>query len=119
MMKTRFLIAGCEASDAGAVVKEVDLPRGYYRVWEGALKPGDLYFNLKSERWDAVALPTLRQIDDDEPYSSVSWFGCIVRVGVPVKEACQLCGCAPRMLKNKYCRHCCREVILNHRTFSN
>jgi hypothetical protein len=26
-------------------VIDVDLPHGYYRVWDGALKPGDLYLN--------------------------------------------------------------------------
>jgi hypothetical protein len=120
-MITYVLFHGSHAMDEGAVVREVELPCGYYRVWDGAFKPGDLYLDMMAGGvvWKPVKMPTRRETKDDAAYSSVKWYGCIVRVGEPVMDACPRCKCAPRMLTNKFCRVCCRQVILNRRVFSN
>jgi len=121
-MKTHVLFHGDYATSPGAVSHEIELPRGYYRVWDGALKPGDLSLNrLQAPEvvtWGPITMPTDKDIRNREPYSNASWFGCVIRVGSQVREACARCLCAPRGLKNKFCRHCCQEVILNHRAFS-
>ena len=93
---------------------KVELPDGYYRVWSGALKPGDLYLNMVLIRdgitqWEPCDEIPMRPI----PGSQLSYRqipGCIVRHGTPVDKTCERCQAEPAVQGERFCDYC-REII--------
>jgi hypothetical protein len=91
---------------------EVELPEGYYRVWSGALKPGDLYLNdfLAQDGivfWEPVTyFPTEQEARLGRRWSSAKWYVCLIRRGEPAVLPCERCGVHPRAHRLRFCRAC-------------
>jgi hypothetical protein len=87
----------------------VELPVGFYRVWCGAVKPGDMYLDWdvwcrsrgRSSYWAVIG--DLR--------SDAGAYECLIRRGTPVNEACARCGCVD-VAFNHHCSFCC-DIILD------
>ena len=80
---------------------EVDLPEGYYRVWRGAVKPGDLWLNrvkLLEER-----IVEWCPITDSKPADE---YCCLIRIGKQVTQECERCKVEPRRFKHRFCLYC-------------
>jgi hypothetical protein len=122
MPTTRVLLE--EAGDVDPAfpfnrVVEVELPDGYYRVWDGALKPGDLYLSRLAALdgrtvWEPITeFPTEREAKRGDPGSSAGWYECVVRKGVEVVPPCDRCGVNGRERGLRFCRLC--AVIMGER----
>jgi hypothetical protein len=118
-MSTTRVLLDLGSSDTASPpnnVIEVELPDGYYRVWSGALKPGDLYLNDFLARdgittWEPVTyFPAEREARFGRPYSSANWYLCVIRRGEPVVPACERCGVEPRFNRLRDCRSCAAIV---------
>ena len=91
---------------------EVAMPEGYYRVWAGTIKPGDLYLNLVLLRDGIVSWEPLdpeyelRRAKAIRCRESARTIECIIRHGRLVEEACERCHCQRRHRKWRYCDRC-------------
>lgn len=91
----------------------IEPPPGYARVWGGLLEPGDLCLVCNEPglpgvtRWRPVKIPAEKDVRQDQPYSRVKWFGCVIRRGEQdYGRACVRCEAYGRDGKTKYCVHC-------------
>jgi hypothetical protein len=119
MSTTRVLMPDLKDEDPASPLNpviEVEMPPGHYRVWGGALKPGDLYldeFRLRDgvTSWEPVTwFPTAREARLNRPYSSAGWYLCVVRRGAEVVPPCERCGVAVRAHGLRYCRYCAAVI---------
>lgn len=100
----------------------VELPKGYRRVWRGALCPGDLSLNMQAARegficWDPVKIPTRRQMRKRCMWAHANWFACLIRVGQgEVDKTCEECETAPAPFDHRYCVLC--QVKLRSRRYA-
>ncbi len=93
---------------------EVVLPEGYYRVFSGASKPGDLFLNWTKIKQGEVCWEYLESNEAMVPkgLDATQVPVCVIRKGVPVEQPCARCGMEPRKFDYKYCDYCC-SIILN------
>jgi hypothetical protein len=96
---------------------DVELPKGWYAVLSGAVKPGDMFLDAflftenGSVNWIDVDLGDLRK----NPPKTSKYFMCLIRKGVPVEEQCPMCYEEAKLPRCKYCATCCAEVIKKSR----
>jgi len=93
----------------------IELPIGHYRVWRGAVKPGDLYLNW--DVWCASRGTSEYWIAVDDLTSNADGYECLIRRGVSVDETCVRCGCVNAVFYSHTCSFC-REIIMAESTRS-
>jgi hypothetical protein len=115
MPTTRVLLETVDHSDPASPrnrVADVDLPEGYYRVWECALNPGDLFLNRLAAldgliTWEPVTeFPTPAEVRDNKAGSTAGWYACLFRKGEEVVPACDRCKVAGRFARLRFCKAC-------------
>lgn len=90
---------------------KVELPDGYYRVWSGAAKPGDLYLNMILIRDEIVQWePREDAILVEHCLQTIQVPVCVIRLGTPVDKACERCEAEPAVRGERFCDYC-REII--------
>lgn len=104
--------------DERNLVVDVEIPDGWYRVWTGAIKPGDFSVNCVLlqdgiTHWQPISERHLSE-KPGEPYTEARWYGCLIRYGVAVDKGCDRCGCNRRSGKARFCLMC-REIVVSDR----
>lgn len=120
MMHVKVLASATLPDDPAARIETVELPDGFYRVYRGSIKPGDLYLNAVLfcddgiESWSEVEPACF----GDWLYGQADAYLCLIRRGSPVDEPCERCEVEARKIGYRFCGMCCHEVVRNHRVFS-
>jgi hypothetical protein len=115
VMRVLVGMHGTDPNSDGNVFATVELPPGYRRVWQGAIKPGDLYLNctliLKGQtRWERAPYQ-----DTGTPGSAES-YACLIRPerGLGPDHECERCGVFQSVDGERFCE-VCRKILLGSR----
>jgi hypothetical protein len=99
----------------------VELPEGYYWVFRGAVKPGDLYLNRVAFRDGRVEwLPArvayrFEGSEETHPlYTTADPYTLLIRKGVQVDAPCERCEAAVRHRDWRFCQDC-GELVKNRK----
>ena len=87
---------------------EIDLPEGFYRVFDGAVKPDDYFLDcVSARRGETIWLPAGT---NDPPYDTADLYACLIRSGIPVSKPCERCEFRKAVFGERFCEDC-REKI--------
>lgn len=107
----RVLLEGLHADDPVAAVREVELPTGYRRVWQGAVCPGDLYLHRTLLLYDDVVRWVPIDDPEKETYDQADAFTCLIRRGAFVDDGCEKCKVLIRAKRSRFCWHCTDLIV--------
>lgn len=79
--------------------KRVAIPKGYYRVLSGALKPTDLFYAEAHKKEIGSYWAPVNTFSGIQPSNAligtVDYYLCVIRKGTPVDVPCQKCHAKP------------------------
>ena len=89
---------------------EVDIPPGWRRVFRGIVLTGDRYLHVhEAEAGRELWVEITEQ--PRPPSDQAQLWSCLIRRGEPVDEACERCRKEPRIVGERYCEYCRKDVI--------
>lgn len=93
------------------VLREVEIPNDYYRVWRGALRPGDLHLNMVLIRDNITEW--LDAYPPETGKNDAGWYSCLIRRGTSVDKTCEFCFCRMAIPGWKCCEDCREKLRIN------
>jgi hypothetical protein len=100
-------------------LKPVQIPKGYYRVLSGALKPTDLFYAERHRKETGSPWATVNTLSgifesSNDLIGQVEHYLCVIRKGVPVDAPCARCHSKPVCEQGKLvelCESCYEKMI--------
>lgn len=112
----RVLIGGITPASPRARFASVELPDGWRRVFQGAVKPGDRFLDARQFAGTGqVEFVVVESVPDPpRPYSTADWYMLLIRPGQPETspdQPCERCRSFARVEGERFCYGCRQGVI--------